>query len=301
MQTVAHLATQARTSQSVNANLQTDSDSLTLLERVEAAIYQEYQDVAAQYPDATICPYCKGQGAVTLHVNDWRHPFFGRAFTCPCGMSKQNMIELLRTTFGDLGLPESHAHFTFDSFLERCSQVGMDDLEGKQLAYSTARRLAGEAVLIGRDGTEKYWLVLSGLPGVGKSGLLAASANHCISRGVPTLFRDFNEINEGVQGTYRPDYKGPSKAKLMHLLQSIPCLAVDEMGDPDANNPKVSDDVRKIWRRILGARHERRLLTFISTNLRPEEFAYTFGVQINRRVQERAVFIEMRGADLSTY
>lgn len=273
--------------------------------KAEAQLQEHYDQMIATQPNPDICPMCGGIGYVGIEIADYTHPLFGKAFHCPCGMMKRQIKQRFTDLYAEIaknpGLPDNHKNSTFSSFVDRCAQLGDDAMDGKKVAYDLARRLVRIGVLAAK-GVEKYWLILSGDPGVGKSGLAAALTNGFVEQGRPVFFRDCGDLIDMIQGTYNKgkDYKGPSKEDILQLLKTVPVLVIDDMGDPDSYDV-ASGDARKNMFAIVHTRHELKLITVITTNQDKSSFRHMWGRRIFRRVEERGVWVDMIGPDLSTY
>lgn len=269
------------------------------------AIEREYAKLIDLNPGSEVCAFCGGIGFVGLSVTGlaepWKHPLFGRAFPCPCGIGQRKTWAALRSRFRDPGVPDKFKDYSFDSFLARCSQMEHQQ-EGKEGAYKLARRFTIKRLLADRHGIPKYWLILSGEPGMGKSGLMAAIANALDAEELPVLWQDANGIVEAITDSYDDHSKAKraTRGEILEAARLVPILCIDDMGDPD-DEMAASKHVRTIFYEILRERHVNRRLTVITTNLDEEGFRGMWGKRINRRVHEAGLWVPMAGDDLSEY
>lgn len=259
-------------------------------QKVRDAIRAEYEQVCEANPGAAVCPYCDGMGSISLKINDDRHPFFGRAWTCPC-QEGIIMAKRLATLFGSV--PESHQSFTFEAWDKLPPTV----LEPRLRALAACRELLQTGYILTKNGP-KPGVVLSGEPGVGKSSIAAALSMSLIEAGKPIAWIDFNEFIASIQATYNRKYQGLPKEQIIAGAQDAPILVFDDMGDY-ANDDEVSNDVRNNAYAVIYRRHQRKLLTIITTNLSHGQFAVKFHGRIARRVYERCAWVNLKGSDLS--
>lgn len=139
----------------------------------------------------------------------------------------------------------------------------------------------------------KRGLVLSGACGVGKTGLM-----YCIYRAREmdgAVWCDFNEMIALIQSTYGS--KSNDTLKIIQALEFVPVLLIDDMGDM-ARATGIPDDKRDKTYDILRVRHERKLLTIITTNLDYAGAKKQFGQRIYSRLREMAVWVTVGGRDL---
>lgn len=258
-----------------------------------AATYARY---SAERPDVAACPLCDGLGIFSADV-PVGHTLFGRALKCPCGAGERATAqERIERLFGEGGIPDSHQGYTFDVW----TVMTEGDLRGKSDALKACRYLVEHGAIPTRSGAVKCGIVLAGEPGVGKSSLAAATAMAFAASGKAVLFSDFNDLIEDVQASYGKAYNGPAREKLIRGAAKAEVLVLDDMGGVEAGDDMTSDK-RNITYAIIRERYHRSLLTVITTNLAADGFKRQFGKRINRRVQERFLWQDMTGVDLSHY
>jgi DNA replication protein DnaC len=164
---------------------------------------------------------------------------------------------------------------------------------GKHNALETVRAFSeGEEVEFG--GLVKTGLVLTGKCGIGKSGLMHLL--YQAREGDRAVWIDYNALIAFIQSTYGD--RGPTDTQqIMHAMQGVKFLFIDDMGDV-ARVASTTDDRRDKTYEIIRVRHERRLPTYITTNLDRTAFSHQFGDRIAQRVFELCHWIPMSGAVL---
>ncbi len=274
---------------------------LTIEERATAALQQSYQILVKEHPQSPICPLCDGNGAVTFDVSI-DHPAFGRAFKCPCqdvwgSGNPERGQKKLEAMFGKDGIPKKLAHFTFEHF----KGFSPDEYKQKRSAILACKALAKDGlVFIESTDTTKYGVVLSGMPGLGKSALSVATSRAIASKGNGLLWKDWNDLVSDIQDTYNPKHAGTSKAKLIDACASVRVLVLDDVGSmKEADH--MSPDERKILYSIIRPRHASSLVTILTTNLDRPRLKAEVDPRTYRRVRDLCVWIDMGGSDLTPY
>lgn len=164
---------------------------------------------------------------------------------------------------------------------------------GKRAALEVVRAFADDDE-VEYSALVKTGLVLSGKCGIGKSGLMHLLYQH--REGDRAVWVDYNGLLAFIQSTYG-DHAPTDTQQIMHAMQSVKYLFIDDMGDV-ARAASTSDDRRDKTYEIIRVRHERRLPTFITTNLDRAAFAHQFGDRIAQRVMELCHWVPMSGAVL---
>lgn len=164
---------------------------------------------------------------------------------------------------------------------------------GKRNALSVVRAFcSGDEVEY--VGLVKTGLVLSGKCGVGKSGLMHLL--YQFRQGDSAVWIDYNALIAFIQSTY--GNRAPTDTQeIMHAMQTVKYLFVDDLGDV-ARAASTTDDRRDKTYEIIRVRHERRLPTFITTNLDKAAFAHQMGDRIAQRVMELCHWVPVGGAVL---
>jgi DNA replication protein DnaC len=144
-------------------------------------------------------------------------PDFGMPVPCECVRSEDTRVRhdrLLRySRLGALG------RMTFATLLRRGRT---DDIEAQrryEQAVITAERFADQP---------EGWLVISGVPGCGKTHLAAAIATRAIERGTPALFFAVADLLDQLRASYSEDAELPYERLLEHL-RNAPLVILDDL------------------------------------------------------------------------
>lgn len=140
-------------------------------------------------------------------------------------------------------------------------------------------------------------LCLTGPPGTGKSGVLAALTGELRARGVPVAYAGYHQLI----GAVRRHYGGPRASTVELMLGRVPVLALDDLGDPfrSRSTPEETEDKRRIVHAVLDARHGARLPTLLSANYADlDELGEQFDPRVSSRVREMCVEVAVGGPDL---
>ena len=162
----------------------------------------------------------------------------------------------------DLGATTSLASLHMDSVLtemmKRMSFESLDtrgneaDAEGQE---SLERALQAAKVFAERP---SGWLVLTGVPGCGKTHLAVAIASEQLRRGTRPLFKPVPELLDRLRSTYSPQ-NPVSYDQLFEEVRSAPLLILDDLGA----HSSTSWAEEKLYQ-IVVYRHEMRLPTVIT-------------------------------------
>ncbi len=268
-------------------------------EDVRVLLIQAYESTKPEdWSPEQPCHLCGGLGCITLDIQDVGHPLYGRAFTCPCQRNDPARIRRIIDKMFDNRIPDSHRAFTFQSWYA----LSQEKLQGKTLALGAAHKFVENAgtLTMKATGTKKTWLVLSGDFGVGKTSLAVAMALAFIEKGSVVLYTDTNALIDRVQDSYGADYHGPSRSAMINAIVDAEVVFLDDVGDIE-DPGQASRDVRRMLYAVIDRRHKNSRTTVITTNLNREAFKRQFGGRIFRRVMERALWIDVRGIDLTDY
>jgi DNA replication protein DnaC len=166
--------------------------------------------------ESEACATCLGARFVRVTA-DPDDPAFGQAVPCECVRSEDARVRherLLR--YSRLG---SLSRMTFDSLLRR----GRSDDAEAQLRYEQAVE-AAEAFAERPEG----WLVLTGVPGCGKTHVAAAIATRAIERGTPALFFSVADLLDQLRASYGDDAELPYE-RLLEQLRNAPLVILDDL------------------------------------------------------------------------
>ena len=163
-----------------------------------------------------MCAECGGARfvRVTAAIDD---PNFGRAVPCSCARAEdetERRERLLR--YSRLGALE---RFTFETLLPQGRSSDARARERYVVAVEAARRFAEQP-----DG----WLVLSGVPGCGKTHLAAAIVNRAIERGSPALFFTVADLLDRLRASYDDDAE-LAYDRVSEHVRGAPLLVLDDL------------------------------------------------------------------------
>jgi DNA replication protein DnaC len=170
---------------------------------------------AAPPPAEPACPICQDAGYVRLDVPPG-HPDFGRAILCRC--QEERFAAHRREILREQALLGALASKTFAN-LRPEGRYGRQP-EQYRLAVDQAKAFAEQP-----DG----WLVLTGVPGCGKTHLAAAIANAAIDRGEPALFLVVADLLDYLRSTFAPGAEARFDELFDQVCQS-PLLILDDFG-----------------------------------------------------------------------
>ena len=162
------------------------------------------------------CPLCAGARFVRV-TDDPAHPDFGRPVPCECVTredERERRQRLLR--YSRLGALE---RFTFDTLLPHGRSSQHAAQERYALAVEAARRFAEQPA---------GWLVITGVPGCGKTHLAAAIANHAIARGTPALVLSVADLLDHLRASYDDEAEVPYE-RLLEQLRTAPLVVLDDL------------------------------------------------------------------------
>lgn len=213
--------------------------------------------------------------------------FYVTALACPCKRQprrttgQENQIDKLRRLFRE---PKG-AQFVGMGWMTYEALQEPEKAKGLRAAQFYASESASKR---GKTG-----LVLAGPCGVGKTGLmyLIYQARKCEG----AVWCDFNEMMALIQASYAQ--KGNDTQQIIQALEFVPILLIDDMGDV-ARLQAMTDDKRDKTYDVLRVRHERKLLTIITTNLDPPKMRLQFGSRIYSRIRELCNWVNVGGRDL---
>jgi DNA replication protein DnaC len=173
------------------------------------------------------------------------HPLFGRAIECECLQTERarRLAEEMRR----LSALDAFQHLSFENFDPKVA--GVSD------AFEEARRFA-------RDDSEWRWLLLSGLPGCGKTHLAAAIANEAMRRGRPVLFAVVPDLLDHLRSTFAPS--SPIQYdEMFEGVRTTEVLVLDDLGTESAT-PWAQE---KLFQ-IINYRYNFQFPTVFTTNRR---------------------------------
>jgi DNA replication protein DnaC len=151
------------------------------------------------------------------------------------------------------------------------------------------------------DGTQS--LVLSGVPGIGKSHLSYAINKAIRSKGYKTLFIKSTDLLDAIKETYNY-HSNISQDQIFKMINDLDLLVLDDLGGEyekkDPNNQENETWASDVLYKVVDMRLGKSLIT--TTNYSESEIVKKYGqVQGNRilsRIMENATAIRVEGADL---
>ena len=190
-------------------------------------------------------------------------PQFGRAVPCDCalGEDERDRHDRLRR-YSRLGALE---RMTFETLL----RAGRVDGEASRRRYEQAVEVAE------RFATQPQgWLVITGVPGCGKTHLAAAIANRAIERGRPALFLAVADLLDHLRASYDDEAELPY-AQLLEQLREAPLVVLDDL-DSYAETPWA----REKFFQLLSHRFYSALPTVFTCERPPEDIDPRLGARL---------------------
>lgn len=199
------------------------------------------------------CPHCGGLGYVRRDV-EYGHPDFGKVEICVC---RQAQVQArIRDRLFSLSHLEELKGLTFDSFNPQ-GRVGLAQRQQESIERAYNQAAAYADVLDG-------WLVILGPYGSGKTHLAAAIANHCVDKGVPTLFLTVPDLLDSLRFSYSAE--DVTFEERFDQVRDAPLLILDDFGTQSA-----TEWAREKLFQILNYRYINRLPLVVTSNLALEE------------------------------
>ena len=223
-----------------------------------------------------VCPRCDGARFVRVTA-DPLDPDFGRAVPCDCvgGEDERARRErLLR--YSRLGALE---RFTFDTLLSRGRSSRSDTQERYSQAVQAAERFAERP---------EGWLVISGVPGCGKTHLAAAIANRSIERGTPALFLSVADLLDHLRASYDEEAELPYP-QLLEQLRTAPLVVLDDL-DSYSETPWA----REKFFQLVSHRFHAALPTVFTCVRPPEEIDPRLGSRLSDPAISQLLVLEER-------
>jgi len=232
---------------------------------------------AAAEPVTAVCPRCEGARFVRVTA-DPDHPDFGRPVACECVRAEDQRTRrerLLR--YSRLG---ALARFTFETLQPRGRSSQPEAQARYAQAVEAARRFAERP---------EGWLVITGVPGCGKTHLAAAIVNRAIERGTPALFLSVADLLDQLRASYAEDAEVPY-ARLLEQIRSAPLVVLDDL-DSYAATPWA----REKFFQVVSHRFHAALPTVFACDRAPEEIDPRFGARLTDPSLAQVFELEQRG------
>jgi hypothetical protein len=254
------------------------------------------------------CEVCRDMGIVTKDIRDVNHPDFGKAFPCPnpdCPTAIENNKRRIANLYGRVALPSGYRELTFQSWIDF---LKAEEWEGKRHAFGAAAKFAQRhgqkfslreaAQMVERDFDDddlRLGLVLTGINGVGKTGLASAVVNYLIAQDVDVLYIRVQDLIKKIQDSYSASHLKAAVNDMITAACNVSVLILDEWTLDNA-----SDDRKEKMEMIVRARHNDQKPMLITTNTGKKEFRDTWGERIGSPVATMH-WLELFGKTLRQY
>lgn len=183
--------------------------------------------------------------------------------------------------FDSIGVPFNLREYTFRGYHNLCAGD-----KGKQAALGAIKfHFANGHV------NDKRGIMLYGPSDRGKTGALSPLFLHYLSQTNNGLWVQYSDLLSHLK-----NFEDGHLDERMNEVKNTPLLFLDDLGDPLAE--KVTDHTRQVIFQILDHRCNRRLMTFVTSNLNPGELAALFHERTVKRLGNLCEMIEVSGPAL---
>lgn len=260
-------------------------------------------------PEAeAVCQSCNDTGFFTYNNVPVDHPLFGKPQRCDNPDCKAAQ-EATKRALINFALPDEYRRLTFERW---DTEVKHEDQYGKQIAYQAARMFTAEPnhwvslIEAGRragyvfEAPDKVCnsLAFFGVPGMGKTGLVAAMMNDLSRQKIDVLYRRTSDLLIDLQGAFDNRDKAAEAnefgfAQRIQRYQQAGILVLDEW------RMENMTPARRQWMEdVVRYRHGHRLPTLFTTNENPSSIYHHWTEQTADVALEMALWIEMKGTKL---
>jgi DNA replication protein DnaC len=170
-------------------------------------------------------------------------------------------------------IPRRYEHATFADFITT--------QPSQQRALEIAQKYAEVVASQHHSGD---WLVLSGLPGTGKTLLESALCRYLAERGYPVLYTTQSDVAREFRRSYQRDAQ-TSEPELFDQLSTVGVLVIDEIG------ASTSEHIERLLFEICDARYSDQRPTVFATNHPRKDLAAVIGERLYDRMCEVAAFV----------
>lgn len=260
-------------------------------------------------PAPVTCAICGGRGVFQLAVAP-DHPDFGKLFPCEqCPAGQDLLTRRWQNGLKTAGLPINYQSLTFQTW----EAISKKQREGKRLAEAVAKLFVahpdgwvslaqayefGERTYSGAD-VVRNWIILQGLPGLGKTGLAAAIVNHRAYNKLPTLYLRLQsflvELTDRYNDNWQPrtanDPKTPGE--VLELVTHVPVLVLDEI-----NLQSATDHSQRVFEQIVRDRAGAARPTVFTCNFTADELKAQWNERAVDMLLATAHWIPMGGQRL---
>jgi DNA replication protein DnaC len=162
----------------------------------------------------------------------------------------------LESALSKLDSSSLHTGKTFETFSLREGEVSREASRSLRAAFEFAKRYASEP---------RGWLLLSGDPGLGKTHLAAAIANHQLKQNAPVLFVSVLSLFDCLRAAFAT-HAYAAVIQILDKTNSAPLLILDDLTTKSAS-PWLID---KLYQ-ILDYRYTKQLPTVLIMSLLPDD------------------------------
>ena len=209
-----------------------------------------------------VCPICEGARFVRV-TSDPADERFGRPQPCQCVRAEDDRTRtdrLLR--YSQLG---AMSRFTFETLLPRGRSTNPMAQERYAHVVEAARKFADDP---------RGWMVLTGVPGSGKTHIAAAIASRAIERGNAALFLTVADLLDQLRASYSDDAEVPYE-RLLDQIRSAPLVILDDL-DAYADTAWA----REKFYQVVSHRFHAALPTVFTCDKSPEEIDDRLGARL---------------------
>jgi len=231
--------------------------------------------------------HCDTHGAQTVkRIRSIDGEVFAMSRDPECPACNKERIEREKLKRREAELEEHRAHLLHAARIpRRYENVTFADFITAQPNQARALEIVQkyvEAVASRNHGGD--WLVLSGLPGTGKTLLESALCRHLAERGTSVFYTTQSDMARDFRRSYQRDAER-SEPELFDLLSTKSVLVIDEIG------ASTSEHIERLLFEICDARYSDRRPTVFATNHPRKDLAAVIGERLYDRMCEVATFV----------
>lgn len=229
------------------------------------------------------CGICGGSGISRIGFDGLTRVGDG-AWACVCeagqAAARQAQGVMARRMMGSAGIPPLFADLTLDTLAKK---------KAKSISHVKGVREAREWCAIQERGAEKFWLLVKGKTGMGKTGLAIGAMKALMEQGHAGLFVDTSEMFDEMKARFGGDVESYTSA-----LKHADALVVD-----DFVPRQVTDWKRQVLIDIVRHRAAHKRITIYTTLADWEAIRNVIGEDGERRVREFGFLIHLEGKEVN--